>query len=334
MSKFINKIKHGVKMSKFSYLIEKINKTELSIEPFSHIYIENFFTDADFESIIKSPEIATPSVSSDQELIDELQDRGYKIINFPGCITSSSEYIRWHSTKNKNTKTHSACEGFGMVMRLFEKKTPILKELNEFLLSEEFNRAIAERFNIVLSGCKIDGGIQKYLDGYEISPHPDIRKKAATYMVNINPSDTSVVADHHTHYLKFKASKEYVSKFWESNTEYDRDWVPWDWCKTIKQQNKNNSIVIFSPSNDTIHAVKADYDHLITQRTQLYGNIWHLTSETKPLNWEQLQIPKIVSPSQKNWKQRLSSQVPPNIKSIIKKNLLGYKDKIGKTNMN
>jgi hypothetical protein len=221
-----------------------------------------------------------------------------------------------------------------MVMRLYEKQTQILDELEQYLLSEEFNLVIAKRLNIRFSDCKIDGGIQKYLDGYEISPHPDIRRKAATYMVNINPSDASEGSDHHTHYLKLKPSMEYVSKFWESNTEYDRDWIPWDWCKTIKQQNKNNSIVIFSPSNDTIHAVKANYDHLLTQRTQLYGNLWYLHSDTKPLSWEQLQIPNGDVGVHMNWKKRLSSYLPPSVKSTIKKYIRNSGDRIGRTNMN
>ena len=33
--------------------------------------------------------------------------------------------------------------------------------------------------------------------------------------------------------------------------------------KTVFQQVKNNSIVIFSPNNDTLHAVKANYNHLL-----------------------------------------------------------------------
>ena len=42
----------------------------------------------------------------------------------------------------------------------------------------------------------------------------------------------------------------------------------------VKQQKQNNSIVIFSPSFDTMHAVKASYCHLGGQRTQAYGNLW------------------------------------------------------------
>jgi len=320
-------------MSKFSYLIDKINVAPYTNEPFKHVYIENFFSDKDFQEIITSNEISTPKALSDQELIEGLKEKGYKVIHFPGCITNVKQYIKWHSSKGKTTRTHSACEGFGMVMRLFKKRTKILIRLEEFLLSEEFNLAIAEKFNIQLADCKIDGGIQKYLDGYEISPHPDVRKKAATYMVNINPSDASEASDYHTHYLKFKSSKTYVYKFWEYNSDYDRDWVPWNWCETIKQQNRNNSIVIFSPSNDTMHAVKADYNHLTTQRTQLYGNLWYLNSETKPLKWEQLQIPSAATESNANWKKILKADALSTVKSTMKKHLINRRDDIGTTNM-
>lgn len=320
--------------SRFTYCIEKIYEAPFDNEPFKHIYIENFFNDSDFKEIITSDEISTPIASSDLELIEGLREKGYNIINFPGCITDHSQYIKWHSSKANTSRAHSACEGFGMVMRLFEKRTKMLVELEEFLLSEDFNRAIAEKFDFQFTDCKVDGGIQKYLDGYEISPHPDVRKKAATYMVNINPSAVSEESDHHTHYLKFKSSKDYISKFWESNKDYDRDWVPWDWCETIKQQNKNNSIVIFSPSNDTMHAVKANYNHLVTQRTQLYGNLWYLKSETKPLKWEQLQIPSETLGLKTNWKQILKSYVPSNVKGAIRKYANRSGSDIGKTNMN
>ena len=61
-----------------------------------------------------------------------------------------------------------------MTLRLFDPSTPILKAIDEFLSSDDFNKAIAERFGIHFNERTVDGGIQKYLDGYEISPHPDM----------------------------------------------------------------------------------------------------------------------------------------------------------------
>ena len=54
----------------------------------------------------------------------------------------------------------------------------------------------------------------------------------------------------------------------------------------VRQSNSRQIIIVlsFSPNHDTMHAVKADYDHLNSQRTQLYGNLWYRTSnvELKP----------------------------------------------------
>jgi hypothetical protein len=110
-------------------------------------------------------------------------------------------------------------------------------------------------------------------------------------MVNINPDTHSEFSAHHTHYLRFDEKHQYVQSFWEGNPDMDRCWVPWSWCKSEKVQSENNSIVIFAPANDTLHGVKANYNHLTNQRTQLYGNFWYhnVELESKPV-WEDLQI--------------------------------------------
>ena len=70
-----------------------------------------------------------------------------------------------------------------------------------------------------------------------------------------------------------KDEYKYVESFWRGNVHYERCWVPWDWCEIEFTQSANNSLVMFSPNDSTIHAVKADYNHLSSQRTQLYGNL-------------------------------------------------------------
>ncbi len=318
-----------------SYLIKKIEESDFQVTPFRHIYIENFFSQQHFNEIVQSNEIKSPEASSDAELIDGLYDSGFKIINFPGCVTDRKKYIGWHEN-GKRVSHHSTCEGFGMAFRLFTFSSPILKAVNEFIMGEDFNNTIAKKFGIKISDCSIDGGIQKYLDGYEISPHPDLRKKAATFMVNINPDPSSEKMNHHTHYMHFDESKEYVKKFWQGNPKIDRAWVPWDWAVTEKQQNKNNSIVLFSPSDDTLHAVKADYDHLKTQRTQLYGNLWY--KEDKALGkveWEGLDLAGAISHKAINngfgvgGVRRLVSGILPR---TFKKSVKGFfaKDDIGR----
>ena len=130
-------------MNRFSYLAEKIKESDFLDEPFSHLYIDNFFSDDDFASILACPEISSPTVGSDEQLISELRSQGYDVISFPGCITNVDDYIRWHSNRTSSVKVHTACEGFGMVLRLYEKKSQILIDLEEFLLSDEFNSTIA-----------------------------------------------------------------------------------------------------------------------------------------------------------------------------------------------
>ena len=107
-------------------------------------------------------------------------------------------------------------------------------------------------------------------------------------MVNINPSPESENLNIHTHYMKFKDRYKDIYNFWQTNKDVDRCWVPWSWAETVKRQTKNNSIVIFAPDNDTLHAVKADYNHLKTQRTQIYGNLWYNNKKIAPLLWKDL----------------------------------------------
>ena len=314
----------------FTYLVEKIKKAHFESEPFKHIYIEDFFSKEHFAEIISSAEISSPAASNDKQLIDGLMLKGFKPIVFPGCVTNIKKYIDWHES-GKKIAHHSACEGFGMALRLYEFPSEILRELNAFIVSDKFNRAIAKKFEIDYENCLIDGGIQKYLDGYEISPHPDIRKKAATFMVNINPSDESEKINHHTHYLKLKKSYAYIEEFWSGNQNIDRAWVPWDWAYTVKQQTRNNSIVLFSPSNDTLHGVKAQYNHLNTQRTQLYGNLWYTTNPaSRSLEWEQLDLTRLSKIEIA--KKKIVSLLPSAFKQNLKRVLQHNKD-LGKRNI-
>lgn len=280
-------------INKFNYLLEKINSTEFSYKPFKHIVVENFFEKRDFDNIISSPEISSPKADTDLELINALEEKGFKSINFPGSVTNKLDYIKWHSDKKKilnSKKLNTSTEAFGYVLRLYNEKSLVLREINEFFSSDIFINAVLNRFNLN-NNVTYDGGIQKYLDGYEISPHPDIRKKALTWMININSFGNSEELDMHTHYLSFKKEREYVKKFWEGNLSIERAWLPWNWAKTVFQQVKNNSIVIFSPNNDTLHAVKANYNHLLCQRTQVYGNLWYNETYTEyGLAWEELDI--------------------------------------------
>jgi hypothetical protein len=301
------------------YIIQKIEEADFVDTPFRHIYLENLFSPEDFARIISAPEIRLDAQQSDAGLFDALFQSGYKIIEFPGCITDRQAYIDWHDKKSVGKNfLHSACEGFGVTLRLMEAQSPAIGHLHQFLNSEAFQSALAKKFGVDQSGVLYDAGIQKYLDGYEISPHPDIRKKALTYMVNINPAPDSEALDHHTHYMRLRDPYKYVQSFWAGNEKMDRCWVPWDWCETASTQPVNNSIVIFAPSNDTLHAVKASYDHLTFQRTQLYGNFWFNESKiTSTPAWEDFVI-REQRQEIKTPRQRIAALLPAPVRKAIK----------------
>tara|TARA_X000000950_G_C13860822_1_gene638657 strand:- start:721 stop:1689 length:969 start_codon:yes stop_codon:yes gene_type:complete len=278
----------------FSNIISNIKDTEFSYKPFKHLYIKNLFSEEEFKKIIETPEINLKEAKCDEELFENLFENGYKIIKFPGCIADKDYYLQWHNKDtrvNKKIINNEACESFGMTLRLISPKTKILYDLNEFIKSDSFLSVLAEKFEINLSDCEADNGIQKYLDGYEISPHPDIRRKALTYMVNINSTLNSNKLDHHTRYLSLKNNYSYLYEFWKNNDDIERAWIPWEWCEIEFQQNLNNTMVVFSPSSDTLHAVKANYDHLKGQRTQLYGNLWYSNSiKYKQSQWADIDL--------------------------------------------
>ena len=292
--------------NRFNYILYKLKKVKFRYVPFKHIEINNLFKDKDFKDIINSKDIGIPKKINSKTLINCLFENGYKCINFPGSVTSVSAYLNWRKNKKKQKYNNSSCEGFGMTFRLKRAETDIIIELMEFLASKEFQKTLSKKFNINLKEVTYDQGIQKYLDGYEISPHPDLRKKALTFMININTSEKSSEENYHTQYLEFKNNRRYVQEYWKGNPYAERCWIPWDWCITKKKQNFNNSIVIFSPSFDTLHAIKANYLHFKNQRTQIYGNLWYkkgkgynFKNSNQDLDWKQLDFqPKVKGQTQ------------------------------------
>ena len=310
---------------KFKYLIEKIKNAPFYEKPFKHLEINDFLNEKDFKEITSSQEIDLPEQATDESLFEELFKYGYKIIPFPGAITDHKQYIKNHK-KSIPIESHSACESSGVVLRLMKPNTKILIDLKSFIESREFNLTLAKKFNLNLDQCSIDTGIQKYLDGYEISPHPDLRKKALTFMININTSEKSSEENYHTQYLEFKTNKTYVKEYWKGNPNSERCWIPWDWCVTKKQQKVNNSIVIFSPSFDTLHAIKANYFHLKDQRTQIYGNLWYKNGEgydfkesDQNLDWKQLNFQP--SEQKQTYRYSFAKKVLNKIKNFNKNNL-------------
>lgn len=313
-------------LTEFGYLIEKIEKAEFAQAPFQHIIIDNFLTDAHFKAITAAKELTRPVFSSTEELIDDLLAQNYAPQPFPGCIIDIEEYIK---AINSNTweVDKDLLEGFGMAFRLKEYQSPILERITKFLNSSAFKTTIEKKFNITRSNF-VETAIQKYLQGYEISPHPDIRKKAATYMLNINTDPASENIDIHTYLCKFKEEKSYIYDFWKKHQDIDRCWVPWDWCTNVLKTNTNNSIVLFAPSDKSLHAVKLDYDHLRFQRTQIYGNLWYeeMTTKYAPTykdiaspNIDLERLKKETKRAAPSIKERIIAKIPAGIIKLLKK---------------
>lgn len=325
-------------MNHFSYLLNKIRDTDFKNDPYKFLLIEDFLENEDFEEIINLPEISLNQAKDVKELLKNLSSYGWEHVSHPGTFSNSNKYLKWRKKNSiENLKNfcgdpevRDLCEGAGYALRL--KNLPsILVELVNFFKSKEFTELCKNKF--FLEGDSdnwcLDSGVQKYLHGYEISPHPDIREKALTWMLNLNKTGEEE-ANYHTHFLKFRKEKEYIYSLWKFYPKIQRQWVPWDWTDTIYQQNKNNSITFFSPSNKTLHAIKASYNDLERQRTQLYGNIFYenifepsFKSDFEPSSWKDLEyVPK---ENTSNLINNFKSNVKQKVKIFLSKK--GFKFK-------
>ena len=203
-------------------LINKIKSAEIIQEPFPYLLVDNFFDEEEFQKIITS-EVINVNGDSDETLLDNLSAKGWNSIMFPGCTADKSAYLQYRKTGQIGNNTPEMCEGFGMALRLERNRDLFLDEYIKFFNSKDFINAIANKFNITRNDNEtIDSGLQKYLDGYEISPHPDIRKKLLTFMINVNTNINSEEKNHHTHLLDLKKKYLNINKYWKENPLSDR----------------------------------------------------------------------------------------------------------------
>ncbi|HLA56152.1 MAG TPA: hypothetical protein VK623_08630 [Flavobacterium sp.] len=272
---------HEDLMQEFGYIIDKIKSAPFVEKPFKHLLMMDFLSDDHFQQVIKAEEVNRPPYKTTEELIEGLTETGYQITQFPGCTTSKEEYLKAYNSKK--WPVDESMEGFGLTMRLRKIETPLLSRLITFLNSDIFATTLKEKFGVETDN-KINTSVQKYLHAYEISPHPDERNKALTYLLNINTNPESENLQMHTSLLEFKPERRYIYDFWKYNTKVERCWVPWSWCNKVVETNKNNCFVIFTPANDTLHGIKLNYDHLKYQRTQIYGNLFYKTNPSEVWN--------------------------------------------------
>ena len=281
-------------MNEFSYLSEKILKSEFEYIPFKHILIEDFLSEEHFQKVINDPQIHWDVNKNTEELVNTLFQNGYEVQKFPGCITDPYEYIQRYNTNDfPKGRKGNPVESFGITFRLGKYDNPFIDRLVTYLNSSEFKLALINKFDIKFK-TRIITAIQKNLSHYEISPHPDVREKALTYLLNIN-KDSSVDDENvHTHLLEFKDDWKFIPEYWRTNLSKNRCWIPWEWCNSKKVCSKNNSIVLFAPNIDTLHAIKMEYDHTKFQRTQLYGNLMGVGDIVPQMNWKELKDMKNV----------------------------------------
>ena len=93
-------------------------------------------------------------------------------------------------------------------------------------MSKSFIDALLSKFNISGVDIEYDASSKNILMANEIIPHPDIRRKLLTFMVNINPSNSSESNNHHTHIQSLKKKYSFISDFWRDNRHIESIWVP------------------------------------------------------------------------------------------------------------
>ena len=171
--------------------------------------------------------------TTNDEVYKELVKNGWKIQGFPDVFSNWNAYKKYIES-DKKYSSEKPVENIGITFRLHNYKNKIIEKLLEFMNSNEFHKSLKDKFNIN-EKTTIISAIQKNLTGYEISPHPDIRQKCLTYLLNINNNSEIENLDCNTHLLEFKDKYKYIQEYWEKNKDVQRCWVPWEWCNTIKK---------------------------------------------------------------------------------------------------
>ena len=260
----------------FKYIIEKIQDAKLTNDPFNHYLIKNVFSKEHYSLIQESQEINLGPSKDIHDLVKNLLERNYEIETFPGCVTDVNEYIKAIKSNNfiiaREKFKNGGISSFGMCFKL-KSKDKFIKGILDFFNSENFLNCIRKKLKVNIP-TTYNFGIQKYLNGYELSPHPDIRTKKATLMLNINHHELNADTTIHTRLLRPKEKTKKIIEFWKKNKEVERNFLKWDDCEIVTSHSDSNSLLMFSPDDDSLHGVKLKYNDLEYQRTNLYANLW------------------------------------------------------------
>lgn len=233
------------------YILKKIEDAEIILKPFPHIIISNFLEDGDLIDVLNNIDI---------DNLNEIEKK-YKKVHYPGAKLSKEEL-----TKRPT--------GTGLVYALKEDYHKGNIKLNQILDSEEFKQALFKKLNIPKN---IDGWnvyqINKDLNGYEISPHPDITGKVITYQLNLSNTDALDNYDLGTRFHSIKP--EFLKDIKQLSKKKPRPWGKWNWFDKGKSiPYKQNTFMAFAPSDISYHSVKLEnYPQEKYQRTMLRGFI-------------------------------------------------------------
>ena len=247
------------------YILEKIKSAKIIEKPFPHIIIPNFLEENDIENIIDNIEI---------DNLNQI-DKKYKKVVYPGAKSATEELTQRPT-------------GVGLVYALKEEYSKNNIKLNKILNSEDFKNVLFKKLNIPIN---IDGWnvfqINKDLNGYEISPHPDITGKVITYQINLSNTDN---LDNYDLSTKFHSIKPECLKYIDALSKKNkRPWGKWEWFDKGKSiPYKQNTFMAFAPSDISYHSVKLEnYPQEKYQRTMLRGFIadTRLLNKKKKENW-------------------------------------------------
>lgn len=171
----------------FDYILQKISNAKILDYPFLHLDIKNFLSDEHLKLILNENQVHFNEVDDHDELKNKLLNNGWAIHNFPGCVNNWKEYTRYLK-KSEKYNSLDPVQRVGITFRLKYYQNEKIRRLVKFMNGASFHSVLRKKFNIIRD-TSIISAIQKNLTGYEISPHPDVRGKCLTYLLNINNNE-------------------------------------------------------------------------------------------------------------------------------------------------